>query len=96
MYQNYNKVTSKNQTQTYDYKDYLQGNLIMESKPLDGFYSYKFDGLDEEGLPKFKDIDEPDGISKEKCLLKHLLIPGSEWLILTEDFPLISVLKVLR
>ncbi len=25
MYQNYNKVTSKNQTQTYDYKDYLQG-----------------------------------------------------------------------
>ena len=68
----------------------------MESKPLDGFYSYKFDGLDEEGLPKFKDIDEPDGISKEEMFAKHLRIPGNGWLILTEDFRLISVLKVLR
>ena len=76
MYQNYNKVTSKNQTQTYDYKDYLQGNLIMESKPLDGFYSYKFDGLDEEGLPKFKDIDEPDGISKEEMFAKAFTYSG--------------------
>ena len=76
MYQNYNKVTSKNQTQTYDYKDYLQGNLIMESKPLDGFYSYKFDGLDEEGLPKFKDIDEPDGISKEEMFAKAFAYSG--------------------
>ncbi len=76
MYQNYNKVTSKHQTQTYNYKDYLQGNLIMESKPLDGFYSYKFDGLDQDGLPMFKDIDEPDGISKEEMFAKAFVYSG--------------------
>ncbi|WP_294142810.1 SusC/RagA family TonB-linked outer membrane protein [uncultured Sanguibacteroides sp.] len=76
MYKNYNKVTSKNQTKSYEYRDFLQGNLVVDSKPLDAFYSYKFDKLDEEGLPTFKDTDEPEGITKEEMFEKAFAYSG--------------------
>ncbi len=40
------------------YTDYLTGNVEIPGRPLDGFYSYKFNGLDpNDGRPMFHDID---------------------------------------
>lgn len=37
--------------------DYLGGSIYMTGFPVDAFYSYQFDRLDEEGLPTFKNLD---------------------------------------
>lgn len=40
-----------------DVGDYLGGSIYMTGFPVDAFYSYRFDKLDEEGLPTFKNLD---------------------------------------
>jgi len=67
---NINKVTKSGITTNFDYIDYLNGNAIIPGQSINSFYSYKFDGLDENGYPKFKDIEETDGISKEEMYAK--------------------------
>ena len=44
--------------------NYLNGNIYLTGFPVDAFYSYQFDGLDEKGLPKFKNLESrPDNLS---------------------------------
>lgn len=72
---NTNKVTDAG-TSDLTYEEYLSGNAVIPGKALNSFYSYKFGGLDENGMPTFKDIEEPDGITKEEMYAKVLTYSG--------------------
>lgn len=41
--------------------NYLGGSIYLTGFPTDAFYSYQFDGLNEEGLPKFKNLETATG-----------------------------------
>ena len=60
---NINKVTKSGITTDYGYKEYLDGSAVIPGEALNTFYSYKYDRLDANGLPTFKDIEETDGIT---------------------------------
>lgn len=42
---------------TLQASDYLGGSIYLTGFPVDAFYSYQFDTLDERGLPKYKNLD---------------------------------------
>ncbi len=67
---NINKVTRSGITTEYGYRDFLTGVAIIPNKSLNSFYSYKYDKLDANGLPTFKDIEETEGITKEEMFAK--------------------------
>ena len=47
------------------YTDYLNGTALIKGKPLNTFYSYRFDGLSpEDGRPMFKGIDKEEVAEK--------------------------------
>jgi TonB-linked SusC/RagA family outer membrane protein len=73
---NENKVTDTGLSD-YNWKDYVSGNLPMAGKPVGAFYSYKFDKLDENGLPTYKDVEETDGITKEEMYKQMFSYSGS-------------------
>lgn len=56
--------------------DYLQGSIYRAGFPTSGFFSYQFDGLDENGLPTFKNLVEED-MSSEEQLEAMLVYEGS-------------------
>jgi hypothetical protein len=56
---NYNRVTDAGNT-SVKWEDYISGSLITNGQAVNSFYSYKFDKLDKQGLPTFKDINEKD------------------------------------
>ncbi|MPQ46345.1 SusC/RagA family TonB-linked outer membrane protein [Marinifilum sp. N1E240] len=72
---NINTVTDAG-TSDLTYEEYLSGNAVIPGKALNSFYSYKFGGLDENGLPTYKDIEETDGITKEEMYAKMLAFSG--------------------
>ncbi len=42
--------------------DFINGSIYMSGFPIDGFFSYQFDGLNEKGEPTFKNlVDESNG-----------------------------------
>lgn len=41
---------------TNTYADYVNGSVVLDGNSVDGFYSYKFNGLDANGLPTFKNL----------------------------------------
>lgn len=46
------------------YLDYLNGTVVHEGSSIDGFFSYQFAGLDEHGLPRYKNLSgNPSGLS---------------------------------
>lgn len=55
---NINKVVNSGVTTDYNYNDYLSGRAILPGYAINSFFSYKFDGLDNKGMPKFKDLGE--------------------------------------
>ena len=56
---NYNSVSKVvNRSETYN--DYLSGSIVKNGYALNSFYSYQFDGLDENGYPKFKGLKDYD------------------------------------
>lgn len=57
---NYNEIENAGSTESYTYKDYINGRLVTNGKAINTFYSYKFDKLDENGYPTFKDYNEKD------------------------------------
>ena len=57
---NYNRVTNAGEQVLTTWRDYTDGTLVTNGKALNSFYSYKFNGLDTDGLPTFKDINEKD------------------------------------
>jgi len=42
------------------WQDYIDGTLVSNGHAVNSFYSYKFDKLDSEGYPVFKDVNEKD------------------------------------
>lgn len=70
----YNKNRVKRGTQDDNtYMDYLNGSVVLDGSSIDGFYSYKFEGLDEYGLPRFKDLQgNAAGLSRDQ-FLQHIL-----------------------
>ena len=56
-------INNKDQTlrDEITYSDYLDGNIEIVGRPLNSFYSYKFDGLDpEDGRPTFRGISDEE------------------------------------
>lgn len=56
--------------------DYLAGTIYRKGFPTNGFFSYQFDGLTEEGLPTFKHLVE-ENMSREEQLEAMLVYEGS-------------------
>ena len=55
----FNEVaTSANQSVTYE--NYLSGTLVRDGFALNSFYSYRFAGLDENGIPKWYGLEDHD------------------------------------
>ena len=52
--------------------NYLNGSILMKGFPVDGFFSYKFGGLDENGVPKFPALYKEYDSEYEK--LQDLLV----------------------
>lgn len=60
------------------YESYVNGSVVTEGESVDGFYSYKFAGLDKYGLPRFHDLYGNDpNISREDYLKKIFAFSGS-------------------
>jgi len=66
-------ATSQNLSVT----DYLNGTIYTTGFPSNGFFSYQFDGLDENGLPTFKNLVDDSGGSIDEHLKKVLKYEGS-------------------
>ena len=56
---NYNKVLNAGNS-AVTWQDYISGSLVSNGNPVNSFYSYKFDKLDDQGYPTFKDTNEKD------------------------------------
>ena len=56
---NYNKVLNAGNS-AITWEDYVAGTLVSNGHAINSFYSYKFDKLDANGYPTFKDINEKD------------------------------------
>lgn len=46
---------------SFDVNDYLGGTIYLTGFPSDAFYSYQFDGLDEQGFPTYKNLQSSAG-----------------------------------
>ena len=70
-----NRVEKNSRQNTLD--DYLNGSGVIDGRPFSTFYSYQFDGLEQEyGQPIFKDLDIEDGKSPKDFLVESgKLIP---------------------
>lgn len=54
-----NKTFNSPEGQEIKFADYINGSALIEGKPINTFYSYKYDGLSSvDGRPMFKDIDQ--------------------------------------
>ena len=61
-----------NQNPSLTIGQYLNGGIYRKGFPSSGFYSYQFDGLDNQGLPTFKHLNEPNSTPEEQ--LKMMLV----------------------
>ncbi|WP_292268669.1 SusC/RagA family TonB-linked outer membrane protein [Butyricimonas sp.] len=72
----YNEVSNA-ADRTVTYSDYLNGTVVKNGYALNSFYSYQFDGLDENGFPKFKGLSDFDengnAITTREQALKSVL-----------------------
>lgn len=60
------------------YGDYISGSVIVDGASVDGFYSYQFAGLDQYGLPRFKNLEHlPAGLSRDQVLQTVLTYSGT-------------------
>ena len=73
---NTNRVTRGGMTKEYSYSDYMTGKAILQGYSINSFFAYRFDGLDENGYPKFKDIEETEGITKEEMFAQAFAYAG--------------------
>ncbi len=74
---NTNNVVKSGISSNYSYLEYLNGTVVLENAPINSFYSYKYDGLDERGMPKFKNIEEQEGDTKEEMYKKVFALSGN-------------------
>ncbi|MCG8412458.1 MAG: SusC/RagA family TonB-linked outer membrane protein [Bacteroidales bacterium] len=75
-FHNENKITKSNIEQ-YQYTDYINGTIIRKGIPVGGFYSYKFDKLDKNGLPTFKDTEQLEGETQEEFFKRVFVYSGT-------------------
>ncbi len=75
----YNKNTIKQGTVGDNtYADYLNGSVVLDGASVDGFYSYQFAGLDEHGLPRFRNLTNlPSGMSRDQVLQTVMTYSGT-------------------
>lgn len=60
------------------YESYVNGTVVSEGESVDGFYSYRFDGLDAYGLPRFKNLAGNDAnMTNEEYLKTVFTLSGS-------------------
>lgn len=60
------------------YGDYISGSVVLDGSSVDGFYSYQFAGLDEYGLPRFKNLTNlPGGMSRDQVLQTVMTYSGT-------------------
>uniref|UniRef100_UPI003216C1F3 SusC/RagA family TonB-linked outer membrane protein n=1 Tax=uncultured Draconibacterium sp. TaxID=1573823 RepID=UPI003216C1F3 len=64
-------------SQNLSVSDYLNGTVYTTGFPSNGFFSYQFDGLDENGLPTFKNLVDETGGSIDEHLKSVLKYEGS-------------------
>lgn len=60
------------ETGSISIRNYLDGEILLKDFPIDGFFSYRFGGLDESGVPIFTDLYEEFDTQYEK--LQHILV----------------------
>lgn len=74
---NKNKITRGTEDEN-TYIDYLNGSVIKDGSSVDGFYSYQFAGLDEHGLPRYKNlVGNAGGLSRDQFLCSILSYSGT-------------------
>ncbi len=74
---NKNKVNRGTQDEN-TYIDYLTGSVVKDGSSIDGFYSYQFAGLDEHGLPRYKNlVGNKPGMSRDEFLSSILKYSGT-------------------
>ena len=79
--QNYNKVKSRPDADTYDYLSFLNGTSVVKNKAINSFYSYDFIGLSPiDGGPMFNDMyenkQELTGLNKYETFTRVLKLSG--------------------
>lgn len=74
---NINLVTQGGMEDEYTYAQYVDGSAVLQGYPINSFFSYKFAGLDAEGLPTFKDIEETEGATKQDMYAKVFSYSGN-------------------
>ena len=55
------KVLKGQEVETLQVNSYLDGSIYQTGFPVDAFYSYQFDGLNEKGLPQYKNLEKDPG-----------------------------------
>lgn len=74
---NQNIVTDGGVNTQYTYPQYLNGSIIMDGESVNTFYSYRFKGLTDAGLPDFYGLDPKDqGNSQEEFFKKVMVNSG--------------------
>lgn len=74
---NINLVTRGGMEDEYTYSQYVDGSAVLQGYPINSFFSYKFGGLDAQGLPTFKDIEEEEGDTKQSMYAKVFSYSGN-------------------
>lgn len=75
--QNRNRVIDGGVNDDYTYVQFLNGTAIVNDKSIDTFYSYRFKGLNDKGLPEFYNLEEGiKGLSKEEFYSKIFVESG--------------------
>ena len=95
-FKNTNEVLTSSNEDTYTWHDYVEGNAYLPGNPVDGFYSYRFGGLDDKGLPTFEGIDPEDGATKEERFEKMFVYSGQRTPDVSGSFSLFAKYKRVR
>lgn len=74
---NINLITRGGAKEEYTWLNYVGGTAVLEGYALNSFFAYKYDKLNANGIPEFKDLDEPEGITREQMLEKVLDYAGN-------------------
>ncbi|MPM56140.1 hypothetical protein SDC9_102940 [bioreactor metagenome] len=74
---NTNNVVRSGLSSNYSYVEYINGTAVLANTPVNTFFSYKYAGLDSRGLPKFYDIDELPGDTKQSMFDKAFVKSGT-------------------
>ncbi|MCT4647732.1 MAG: SusC/RagA family TonB-linked outer membrane protein [Carboxylicivirga sp.] len=58
------------------YQDYYSGDIIMNGNPINGFYSYRYNGLDNNGLPTFAGTERDETMTNDEYMMSVFTYSG--------------------